>query len=130
MAAATPGALPAAPDVKYTARQTWPKKVSAGQSVAPTRKLVATAVIAVHILVMGVYVKWWGGLNVIELAFAVVLLGCGITLNGIGATRVGPWWWNVRPTNIDQDRHQLWDWQHPPFLGAAIVLQSARPASR
>jgi hypothetical protein len=52
-----------------------------------------------------------------ESSFAVLLLVCSVTLNGIGALSIDAWWWNVRPTNIDHDLSRLWDWRHPPFLG-------------
>jgi hypothetical protein len=53
-----------------------------------------------------------------EWGVAIPLLICSIILNGIGALWLSALWWNVRPTNIDEDHQRLWDWKHPQFLGA------------
>jgi hypothetical protein len=52
-----------------------------------------------------------------EWSFAVLLLACSVTLNGIGAISLDAWRWNVLPTNIDQNSSRVWDWRHPQFLG-------------
>jgi len=52
----------------------------------------------------------------VEWTVALILLGCSVVLNGIGAFSLGAWHWNVRPTDIDRDLVRLWDWKHPPFL--------------
>lgn len=39
-------------------------------------------------------------------------------LNGVAAVSTSVWWWNVRPTNIDEDVKRLWDWRHPQFANA------------
>jgi hypothetical protein len=60
-----------------------------------------------------------GGLRVrMEWIVALLLLGCSVMLNGIGAFSDEVWWWNGRPSNIDHDLKRLWDWRHPQFLGA------------
>lgn len=58
-------------------------------------------------------------------SFAILLLVCSITLNGIGAISRGAWLWNVRPENVDQNESRVWDWKHPQFLGSKRYLQPA-----
>jgi hypothetical protein len=52
-----------------------------------------------------------------EWSFAMLLLVCSVTLNGIGAISLDAWRWNALPTNVDQDSSRVWDWRHPQFLG-------------
>jgi hypothetical protein len=49
---------------------------------------------------------------------AALLLVLSVALNGVAAVSPSVWWWNVRPTNIDQDVKRLWDWRHPQFANA------------
>jgi len=52
-----------------------------------------------------------------EWSFAVVLLACSITLNGIGAIWQDTQRWNAKPENVNEAPSRLWDWKHPQFLG-------------
>jgi hypothetical protein len=52
-----------------------------------------------------------------EWSFAVLLLVCSVTLNGIAAVFSSVWLWNTRPINIDEKESPAWDWRHPQFLG-------------
>jgi hypothetical protein len=62
-----------------------------------------------------------------ECSFAILLLGCGITLNALGALWSGPWMWNALPVDLRYDLGRLWDWRHPPFLG--VPRESTWPAN-
>jgi hypothetical protein len=65
-----------------------------------------------------------------EWSFAILLLVCSITLNGIGATWADTQKWNALPLSIDVSQSRLWDWKHPQFLGvprpATAVQESTR----
>jgi hypothetical protein len=62
-----------------------------------------------------------------EASFAVVLLACSITFNGIGAFSFRAWEWNYRPTDIDHDTKRLWSWKYPQFLGAYRAAAAQAP---
>lgn len=52
----------------------------------------------------------------VEWSFGLLLLAVSVLMNGIGATSFNAWYWNMTPTNVDQDHSRLWDWKNPPFL--------------
>jgi hypothetical protein len=51
-----------------------------------------------------------------EWTFGAILLLCGVTLHGLGATSRSTVLWNVRPVNVDDAPERVWDWKHPQFL--------------
>ena len=72
----------------------------------------------------------------IEMATAVVLLACSITLNGIGAISWGAQTWNsIQIIDFNQWHRNLWDWRHPQFMGlppswAALVEKAAKQTGK
>ncbi len=50
------------------------------------------------------------------LAVIGVLAAISFTIHLRGATRSGPWAWNVSPEDVDKNPARLWDWRDPPFL--------------
>ena len=54
-------------------------------------------------------------------------LAISVFINARGALARETWVWNVRPTNVDDYPHKIWDWKRPQFLAGWV--RPAKPAS-
>ena len=50
------------------------------------------------------------------LAAMAILAVISFDIHMRGATRYGPWYWNVYPEDVDRNPSRAWDWSDPPFL--------------